>query len=206
MEREQIIKLTLALYKVTELFEKKEPLRFFLRKKALEILSNYLLLFAENFVNLKRSEKDKIIQKIFNDIEIIKGYLDIGRAQHIVAKQNFFILKREYIKLKKELKEELQSIKEEKGKRIERETKQKDEIVRTEEEVKPVLGREEMNGRCKKILEILKQKGAVQVKDVKEVFPEVTKRTLRRDFDYLLEKGFIERLGQGNSTFYRLKE
>ncbi len=38
MQEEKIIKLTNALYKVTGLFPKEEPLKFAIRKEALDIL------------------------------------------------------------------------------------------------------------------------------------------------------------------------
>jgi predicted HTH transcriptional regulator len=65
--------------------------------------------------------------------------------------------------------------------------------------------RPSMNERQKKILEILKEKGKIQVGQVKEFFPNVSKRTLRRDFQSLVKKGIIERIGEKNKTFYQLK-
>lgn len=61
------------------------------------------------------------------------------------------------------------------------------------------------NARQQKILEILKEKGKAQVWEIKNIFPEITKRTLRRDFRYLLKRGFVERLGERNETFYQIK-
>ncbi len=55
-----------------------------------------------------------------------------------------------------------------------------------------------------KILNILKEKEKVQVWQMKEVFPEITKRTLRRDFERLLKQGLVERIGEKNNTFYKL--
>ncbi len=40
---------------------------------------------------------------------------------------------------------------------------------------------------------------------MKQVFPEVSKRTLRRDFENLLKQGIIEKIGEKNDTFYQLK-
>lgn len=60
--------------------------------------------------------------------------------------------------------------------------------------------------RQEKILTILKEKGRVQIWEVKKNFPEVTKRTLRRDFENLLKQGAIERLGERNNTFYQIKK
>ena len=77
------------------------------------------------------------------------------------------------------------------------------ESVEQEEEKEPQ--RNGLNPRQGKILDIIKERERVQVGEVKGVFPAVDKRTLRRDFRSLLEQGFIERLGQKNDTFYRLK-
>ncbi|MCX6764870.1 MAG: DeoR family transcriptional regulator [Candidatus Nealsonbacteria bacterium] len=60
-------------------------------------------------------------------------------------------------------------------------------------------------GRKDKILEILKQREKAQVGDFKEVFPEVSKRTLRRDFKSLMEEGLVERMGEKSETFYKIK-
>ena len=59
--------------------------------------------------------------------------------------------------------------------------------------------------RQEKILEFLKENGRAQVWQIKRVLPEVTKRTLRRDFEHLLEQGLIERMGEKNDTFYQIK-
>ncbi|MCD6550446.1 DeoR family transcriptional regulator [bacterium] len=63
---------------------------------------------------------------------------------------------------------------------------------------------EDLHERQKKILEILREKGNAQVKDFKKIFPSVSKRTLRRDFRYLMEKGLVRRIGERNNTFYQL--
>ena len=59
--------------------------------------------------------------------------------------------------------------------------------------------------RQEKILEFLKENGQAQVWQIKQVLPEVTKRTLRRDFEHMLEQGLIERMGEKNDTFYQIK-
>jgi predicted HTH transcriptional regulator len=65
--------------------------------------------------------------------------------------------------------------------------------------------RPSISERQKKILEILKEKRKIQVGQVKGFFPNVSKRTLRRDFQSLVKKGIIERIGEKNKTFYKLK-
>jgi predicted HTH transcriptional regulator len=81
------------------------------------------------------------------------------------------------------------------------------EISQIQQDYKNLIqeNRPSINERQKKILEILKEKGKIQVGQVKEFFPNVSKRTLRRDFQKLLKKGIIERIGEKNKTFYQLK-
>jgi len=59
--------------------------------------------------------------------------------------------------------------------------------------------------RKERILEILKEKENIQVGEVSRIMPEVSKRTLRRDFEQLLKQGRIERMGEKNNTFYKLR-
>lgn len=63
----------------------------------------------------------------------------------------------------------------------------------------------EVSDRQRKILDILKQKEGIQVWEVKDILPDVSKRTLRRDFKKLLNGGLVERKGDKNTTFYKLK-
>jgi len=51
----------------------------------------------------------------------------------------------------------------------------------------------------------LKEKDKVQVQEIKQIFPDVSKRTIRRDFVQLLKQGLVEKIGERNNTFYKLK-
>ena len=61
-----------------------------------------------------------------------------------------------------------------------------------------------MNDRQKIIVSILKNKEKGQVWEFKASFPDVSKRTLRRDFEYLYNQGVVKRVGEKNNTFYQL--
>jgi predicted HTH transcriptional regulator len=63
---------------------------------------------------------------------------------------------------------------------------------------------QQTSSRQEKILTFLKEKERLQVKDLKNVFPEISKRTLRRDFEQLLKKGLVVRMGEKNNTFYQV--
>ncbi len=56
--------------------------------------------------------------------------------------------------------------------------------------------------RQEKILMIIKSVGKIQVQDIEPIFPNVTKRTIRRDISDLAEKNVIKRTGKANNTFY----
>ena len=43
------------------------------------------------------------------------------------------------------------------------------------------------------------------MRDLEEYFPDVSKRTLRRDFESLLSQGVVRRIGDKNDTGYRLR-
>ena len=171
MDKDNLIKLTLAVYKVTDIFPKEEPLKFLIREKANQILADSIL-------------KEKI-EKIRKDTEIINSYLEIAEKQDWVDELNFLVLKREYAKIKEELKSK--------------------KVVSSSKDPKPANPHGILSERCRKILEILRQKEKAQVWEFKKIFPEVTKRTLRRDFEFLLKQGLIDRAGENNNIYYKIR-
>jgi Fic family protein len=77
---------------------------------------------------------------------------------------------------------------------------------RIKEEVSKRISRKNLNSRQEKILQILKEKGKIQIWQIKEFFPQVSKRTLRRDFKKLVSLGHVLRTGQGSETFYQIQD
>jgi len=62
------------------------------------------------------------------------------------------------------------------------------------------------SARQGKILEFLAKNEKAQVMDLQTILPDITKRTIRRDLDELLEAGKIIRLGDFNQVFYKISE
>jgi predicted HTH transcriptional regulator len=158
--KEKLIELTRRVYRLTQLFPKKEPLRYKIREIADEILANLL-----------RETKNPTIK----DWEILNSFFEIAKEQNWVSPREISQIQQEYKNLIEEIHFE-----------------SKDD-------------RPSISERQKKILEILKEKRKIQVGQVKGFFPNVSKRTLRRDFQSLMKKGIIERIGEKNKTFYQLK-
>jgi len=130
-----------------------------------------------------RELADDILVNLTDEkLEILSSFFEVAKSQNWVSPSNILEIQKEYDSLKGELKQAL--------------------AVRPRE-----VGRtgEIIPGRQQKILEILKEKGRAQVWEIQKIFPEVTKRTLRRDFESLLNQDLIERIGERNETYYQLK-
>ena len=57
------------------------------------------------------------------------------------------------------------------------------------------------------ILERIRQYGNCHLKEIQEGFPDTSERTVRYDLQSLLERGLVERIGNGGpATFYRAKQ
>lgn len=85
----QTLKLTIALYRVTDYFPKSEILRNDLRAKANEIFQQV----TEYNADINR---EKIIESLIWKVRTIKGYLEIANALHYAHSLNFAVLKKEY--------------------------------------------------------------------------------------------------------------
>lgn len=181
MNRESLIQLTQNLYRLTLLFPKKEPLRYKMREVADEILDRCL-------------RKSLGQNPVMDDLEVLDGFFKVAKAQNWVAPAEVLRVQEEYNRIKSEIKN-----------LSERSPELPEPLKNPEKELAEGCSPQIGSSRQEKILAILKEKGRAQVWQVKQAFPEVTKRTLRRDFENLLKQGIIERRGERNDTFYQLK-
>lgn len=140
---------------------------------------------------LKNRAKDRALAILENlnseDIDVLIGYLWLAKNQGWLSGSNFLIISNEYEKIKGGLKQKTQ-------------TSRPNQVTNP----KPIKGKK-MNDRQKKIVEFIEKNGKAQVMDIQTVLPNVTKRTIRRDLDQLLVQGKIERMGEFNQVFYRIK-
>lgn len=126
------------------------------------------------------------------DLNILTNFFEVAKSQNWVSSDEMLAIQTEYANLG----EELNKIKPEKEKR---------NLV-SKFKLRPMsAGGNSNTERQERILAFLREQGQAQVWQTKQIFPEVTKRTLRRDFESMLEKGLVERIGEKNDTFYRLK-
>ena len=186
MNKEDIIYITNNLYRLTQLFPKKEPLRYKMREVGGEILANLVLA-----INGNSRKPQGLYSGLEKELEVLDSFFEVAMAQNWVAPVNVLAIREQYVKILEDFR---------KLNLAEKEGDSSKESVSSEGfRAYPLVQRQQ------KILEILKEKGKVQVWEVKQTFPEVTKRTLRRDFEKMLDSGLIERLGERNKTFYQLR-
>lgn len=185
MNKEDFIYLTNNLYRLTLLFPKKEPLRYKMRELGDEILENLILI-----ANGNSHGPNNLALELEKKFEILNSFFEIAKEQNWVSPTNILAIQGEYDKLLEGFQRLNLTKKAESS---------KEGSLLSDFRVQPLMQRQQ------KILDILKEKGKIQVWELKQILPEVTKRTLRRDFEKMLSQGLIERLGEKNRTFYRIK-
>jgi len=229
MDKFFLIQLTTNLYRLTLLFPKKEPLRYKIRELADEILANFLRIMNQyEYTNTSSKKTENRSLQILEDLKILDSFFEVAKAQNWVSPAETLKLQQEYSKLKENLKTQANFNRSLVPATQVRDVTKQDlvkssprtegdcerspkaifaerRVVKEDKSSSSPFAAARLNERQKKILGILKEREKAQVWEIKKFFPEVAKRTLRRDFEQLLKQGFIERIGERNDTFYKLK-
>lgn len=209
MTEENIIKLTNALYKVTDLFPKEEPLKFAIRKEGLDVLFFSNVVKGKS-VSVPAREKGEHLDKVLAKIELIKTYFNIAKEQEWVSERNFMILEREYDSLKDSLSLEVLRVKEVKKQPVMEMKPAVPVPVMAKEERKAEpekrevkhINYEELSSIQLRMLEILQSKGHLKANQISEFFPEMNPRTIRRELKGLKDSKIINSNGGGKMTVY----
>lgn len=224
MDKNFLIQFTNNLYRLTLLFPKKEPLRYKMRELADEILADLVSLSKENPKENPRSTISTIVENVDQNLEVLNSFFEVAKAQNWVSLGNLLAIQQGYSKIKEGLDRDNREKEETIGMEIEEKVAEhetvpqypffQDQEKKTSVRSNPVnreaipveAGRTSngVNERQKRILEILKEREKIQVCEIRGVFPQVTKRTLRRDFEQMLKQGLIKRIGEKNNTFYQI--
>ncbi len=173
---------------MTLFFPKKEPLRYKIREVGDDVLAKILLLLRENSMKPKT-----LIADIEKDLEILDSFFEVAKVQNWISPFDILEIQKEYSKIRGEFE----------GFSIIKEENPAIGLLSAQVEMAPETA--DINERQSRILEILKERGRAQVGDLKNIFPDISKRTLRRDFKDMLKQNLIERVGERNETFYILK-
>ena len=216
--KENFIKLTNTVYKVLEFFPESDPLKNRAKDKALAIMDNLILINETS--GWASFQKEKIKVSLLEDIDALLGYLWIAKNQNWLSAANFLILSNEYEKIRSENAPVIE-LKQSPPQEIKTQAQPKgypESVLSTKETIKKSassyvnvsehqnLPTREVTARQKKILEFLKSNEKAQVMDLQATIGNITKRTIRRDLEELLEMGKITRLGEFNQVFYKISK
>ena len=203
----RLVRVTSALYRVTNLLPHGEPLRKILREKANTI-----------FESVARRRLDEA------EIQVMLGYLAIAQEFSEAGPVNFAVLEREYRAAFNLLAEHNAH---ERHTHREREHEVMDIFAAERAEKKlgsvevPSLYRREQkteaglptgspasvggtNGRQKEILERLTQMGQAKISDLYGAFPDISSKTIQRDLQDLVAKRLVKREGEKRWTTYMM--
>lgn len=194
----RFLKLTNTVYRVLEFFPESDPLKNRVKDRALVIMEHLILVNKTN--GWMSFQKEKTKEQVTEDINVLLGYLWIGKSQGWLSATNCLIIANEYEKIKKEI-EPVMELTQKLPLPITNFDSGAKETLREEKATK-LMGGE--SGRQEKIIEFLSKNEKAQVMDLQTILPDVTKRTIRRDLDELLELGKITRQGDFNQVFYKL--
>lgn len=195
-----LLRLTHALYRVTDVLPRDEPLRRGVREKAGEI-------FSAGVAIAHGKGKNNEANDAWIAIEILLGYLAMARVLGCANPMNFLVLEREYRLLADDMISG--SATETAGLKTE-EKNQKKEMseARPVAPVSPAIGESkadgEVNERQRKIMERLAAAGQVKVSDFYDTFDAISSKTIQRDLQDLMMKNLIKKEGEKRWTTYTL--
>ena len=194
MNRNFFVRLAFATHRVADALPQEEQIVQEVREAANTILADLILLTDKEVVRAEK--KGDLLFGLERQIDILLVYLDRAKKGGWVNPENFSVLEEEYGKIR-----DLLEIFED----VPRPQAKEPQKIEKEEEKPEIEDRDSLSQRQKKIIEFLRVKENAQVWELQKVLPEVTKRTLRRDLDELLQKNLVERKGEWNAVSYGLK-
>jgi len=214
MTKDELIELTNKLYRLTLLFPKKEPLRYKVREVADEILAGFTNWETFNspnpgkFMAVENSGKKQLFFELEKNLDVLSSYFEIAKWQNWVNYFDVLEIQEKYSKIKSYLGEEIKEIgtKGENSRSVIVTPVVSQGLDKSKEASQIPERKTELEPRKEKILKILKRVERIQVGQINKLFPEVSKRTLRRDFQELVKQNIVEKIGEKNNTFYRIKK
>ena len=195
MNRNFFVRLAFATHRVADALPQEEQIVQEIREAANTILADLILLTDKEVVRAEK--KGDLLFGLERQIDILLVYLDRAKKEGWVNPENFSVLEEEYGKIR-DLLEIFEDV-------PRPQTAKEPPNIEKNEKKPETEDQASLTQRQKRIIEFLHVKENAQVWELQKVLPEVTKRTLRRDLDELLQKNLVERKGEWNAVSYGLK-
>ena len=203
--KDQLLKITAALYRVTDLFQDEEPLKWSLRRTAMDVLDGV----SKDAEGTAVSPRIKNLDTVIESIQIIEHKLFLAQVGGFVSRLNFEVLGREYRSMRQELGEWRAPIIESEQKLLDLPVFNTKAIAGPtralpENETRPQNGKiptrsaSSINERQNRILLFLEGKEWLSLGDVAGPLygDSVSSKTVQRDLNDLLSRGLIRSQGE----------
>jgi len=193
--REHLNSLVLAVYKVTELFPPNETLRVRLREQGLNVLSRaeHAYLGDVDYFN-----------KFIASIRTLINYCEVAQRQNWVDERNFIILKKSLHQFLNEMPQYTLFAKNSNRRGDRPKSSLAEANFSPSSEQKSAVKKQSLSRRQKQILQHLQENNTVEIAQLADIVPQVSKRTIRRDLNTLISHGLIQKTGKTNGTIYEL--
>lgn len=210
-------KLATAVYLVTNLFSDNEPLKWSLRKKVSELLTlslSYKDIFSEAQNNFVYDAKTRVLELI--------SLLEISHKAGFVSEMNFLVLKQEFLALISDIDTTHSS--------SSQEIIPKNFFEVSKDTPKPAISAVQSrsagdrnpgivlknkdftldthtvkrSNRQNTILNLLKRKSNLTIKDMSEVIKDCSEKTIQRELNAFIASGVLKRVGERRWSRYSL--
>ncbi|HEY4515161.1 MAG TPA: DeoR family transcriptional regulator [Candidatus Paceibacterota bacterium] len=202
----RLVRLTVALYRMTDYFYEKEPIKFDIRERVNKALqSGTVLIQPEVSVNRKT------IKDIKDSLNSLNVHCDVLEYSQIVSERNCGLIRDEIVSIIGGVEnfESEYSIFDQVPQinvtiRQPRQS-QRDSVVvegNVERSVGMYLNQSSKNDRRSKILEHVKKVGTVSIRDLSQVIKGCSEKTIQRELTVLINEGFVRREGDKRWSRY----
>lgn len=189
---DRVKKLTEALYRVTDLYSEREPLKWTLREASLDIYNNLMSIMSDkNFRNF--GDITKAISNIIHTLEL-------ASLGGFISDVNFGILRREYSNLKLMIDSQKELILIEQ--KIELEQPKQKPIAVSDRMSNRVS--DTMSDRKKKIVDFVGANGKKTIKEILPIFDNISEKSVQRDLLELVKEGKLTTEGEKRWRAYSL--
>ena len=186
LHRRSVLNLAFFIYKESEYWVGQHYLREKIRALTEELFAEFVLWENSNPKIVHATKIEELIKEI-------KEVLLQARSRDLLNRENFQLISQELKKIKKEVLQDKSEIAfDEKLSHTYTRTRDRKPDIQTE-----------LSQVQKKILQLLQERGPLQVAGLQPYFPHLTKRTIRRHLRFLVEKGLIQREGEGSNVIYK---
>lgn len=195
-------KIVAALYLVSDLIKDREPIKWKLRERSMTLMSAALTLNDD-----QSFDKDFAVRTIFSDVLEILSTLSLAHMTGLLSSMNYEILRTEIEKVASILKDNLTQEREAKG-YVLSESFFKENIVLDKKEssvikdIPAIIPKK--NNRQETILNLLKTRSNLTIKDVAQVVTDCSEKTIQRELINMVEKGLVKREGERRWSRYSL--